>query len=196
MSFIRHAVLMCVLLAFTVKTAWGDALNPRSVGFYAGQYHDTEPASFIKGQTRFQDQYLLALTASQSFWQSDAWPVSVEIDGMVGYQWGQSSLYEFAVAPVLRFSGLPGRDRLAVDLRVAPLGMSYTSSVSSLERGVNGQGSKFLNFLMLELTASQPSKPDQEWFARLHHRCTVYGLINQYDANGEDFFAIGWRKRF
>ena len=195
-SCVRQAIVLCVCVFFNLQAGFCEELNQRSMGFYAGQYHDTEPASFIKGQTHFQNQYLLALTASQTFWHSDVWPVSAEIDGMVGYQWGQSSLYELAVAPVLRLSGLPGRDILAVDFRVAPLGISYTSSVSSLERGANGKGSKFLNFLMLEVTASQASNPGHEWFARLHHRCTIYGLMDKYGANGEDFFAIGWRKRF
>lgn len=195
-SFVRHAIVLCVCVVFNLQAGFSEELNQRSMGFYAGQYHDTEPASFIKGQTRFQSQYLLALTASQTFWHSDMWPVSAEFDGMAGYQWGQSSLYEIAVAPVLRLSGLPGRDILAVDLRIAPLGLSYTSSVSSLERGANGKGSKFLNFLMIEVTASQASNPGHEWFALLHHRCTIYGLMDKYGANGEDFFAIGWRKRF
>jgi hypothetical protein len=65
-----------------------------------------------------------------------------------------------------------------------------------LERGVNDQGSRTLNFLMLELTASTPKNPQSEWFARLHHRCTIYDLMNNYGANGEDFFALGWRRRF
>jgi len=30
----------------------------------------------------------------------------------------------------------------------------------------------------------------------LHHRCTIYDLMNNYGANGEDFFALGWRRRF
>jgi hypothetical protein len=49
---------------------------------------------------------------------------------------------------------------------------------------------------MLELTASAPKNPKSEWFARLHHRCTIYDLMNNYGANGEDFFALGWRRRF
>ena len=101
-----------------------------------------------------------------------------------------------AVAPVLRWSGLPGRDTLAVDVRAGPLGISYTNIISPLERGVNDQGSRTLNFLMLELTAAAPRNPRSEWFARLHHRCTIYDLMNNYGANGEDFFALGWRRRF
>ena len=73
-----------------------------SVGVYGGQYHDTEPAGFLTGRSSFQNQYLFALTASTTVWRSPDWPVAVEVDGMIGQQWGQASLSEIAVAPVLR----------------------------------------------------------------------------------------------
>jgi hypothetical protein len=31
---------------------------------------------------------------------------------------------------------------------------------------------------------------------RLHHRCAVYDRINDYGANGEDYFSLGYRHRF
>ncbi len=167
-----------------------------SLGVYAGQYHDTEPAGFLMGRSQFQNQYLLALTASKTVWRSPDWPLALEIDGMVGQQWGQALLSEVAVAPVLRISGWPGRDAWPMDLRLAPLGVSYTSSVSPLERGPNGMGSQTLNFLMVEAAVPWGMKERHEFFARLHHRCTIYDLINNHGANGEDFFALGWRRRF
>ena len=167
-----------------------------SVGVYGGQYHDTEPAGFLTGRSSFQNQYLFALTASTTVWRSPDWPVAVEVDGMIGQQWGQASLSEIAVAPVLRVHGWPGGKPWPLDLRLAPFGISYTSSVSPLERGPNGQGSQTLNFLMIEAAWSPKFSPRHEWFARLHHRCTIYDLINNHGANGEDFFALGWRRRF
>ena len=167
-----------------------------SVGVYGGQYHDTEPAGFLTGRSQFQNQYLLALTASTTVWRSPNWPVAIEVDGMVGQQWGQASLSEVAVAPVLRVHGWPGGKAWPFDLRLAPFGISYTSSVSPLERGPNGQGSQTLNFLMIEAAMSFDKDRRHEWFARLHHRCTIYDLMNNYGANGEDFFALGWRRRF
>ena len=167
-----------------------------TMGVYAGQYHNQEPASFLAGRSEFKNHYILAVTASKRLWRAENWPLELELDAMLGQQWGQATLSEVAVAPVLRWSGLPGRDTLAVDVRAGPLGISYTNIISPLERGVNDQGSRTLNFLMLELTATAPKNPKSEWFARLHHRCTIYDLMNNYGANGEDFFALGWRRRF
>ena len=167
-----------------------------SVGVYGGQYHDTEPAGFLTGRSQFQSQYLLALTASKTVWRSRDWPVAVEVDGMIGQQWGQASVTEAAVAPVLRVHGWPGGKPWPLDLRLAPFGISHTSVVSPLERGPDGKGSQTLNFLMIEAAMSFDKQGRHEWFARLHHRCTIYDLINTHGANGEDFFTLGWRRRF
>lgn len=167
-----------------------------SLGVYVGQYYDSEPAGWTQGRANYLNQYLVALTASKTLWRSATLPLSFEIDGMLGQQWGVSSLTEIAVVPMLRWSSFPWKDVIQTDLRLGPLGVSYTSSVSSLERGPTGKGSQTLGFLVIELAFSRPSKKSEEFFMRLHHRCAVYDRLNDYGANGEDFFALGYRHRF
>jgi len=167
-----------------------------SMGVYGGQYYDSEPAGFIEGRANYLNQNLLALTASKTVWRSSTLPMSVEIDAMLGQQWGLASLQEIAVAPVLRWSGFPWNEVLQTDLRLGPLGVSYTTEVGPLERGTGGQGSRWLNFLMIELAVSRPTQPADEVFIRLHHRCAIYDLVNNYGANGEDFLTFGYRRHF
>lgn len=167
-----------------------------SLGVYGGQHYDTEPAGFIQGNANFQNQYVLALNMTKTVWRSQNWPVSIEVDGMVGQQFGQATLNEVAVAPVLRWSGFPWNHLLQTDLRVGPVGISYTTDVGPFERGTEGRGSRLLNFLLLEMAFSRPRDKSREVFLRLHHRCTVYDLINTYGANGEDFLVFGYRKHF
>lgn len=167
-----------------------------SLGAYASKYHDTDPGSFLQGHANFLNHHMLALTASKTLWRSQSLPLSLEIDGMIGQQFGLATLTEIAVAPVLRWSGFPWNNTLQTDLRAGPLGVSYTSAISPLERGPDGNGSRVLNFLMLELAFSLPQMRSKEVFVRLHHRCTIYDLLNNYGANGEDFFAVGYRVRF
>jgi hypothetical protein len=188
-------VLSASLLLSVVSCAM--AMEPGlSIGTYGGRYHDAEPAGAIVGRANYLDQYMMALTASKTLWQSNSWPVSLEVDAMVGQQWGIATLTEVAVAPALRWSGLPWRDTLRIDLRLAPLGISYTSTVSPLELGSNGQGSRTLNYLFIELAMSRPSAQQDEYFMRLHHRCAIYDLLNSNGANGEDFLTVGYRYRF
>ena len=167
-----------------------------SLGVYGGQYYDSEPAVFTQGNANYLSQYMIAITASKKIWESESFPMSLEIDGMIGYQFGLAAISEFAVAPVLRWHGFPWNGTLQTDLRVGPLGVSYTVPVSPLERGKDGSGSQFLNFLLIELAFSLPAVKSKEVFLRLHHRCTIYDLINNYGANGEDFLALGYRQYF
>lgn len=167
-----------------------------SIGWYGGQYYDTEPANFAHSSTKYLEQYIVALTASTAVWRSEVLPLSLEMDGMVGQQFGLSSLSEVAVAPVLRWSAFPWNELLQTDFRFGPLGVSYTTDVSPLERGTNGKGSRTLNFLVIELDFSLPQMRSKEVFMRLHHRCTIYDLLNDYGANGEDFLTFGYRRYF
>ena len=185
-------VFLSVLLAGRARAETFDW----SIGAYGGQYYDSEPAGWIEGRANYLDQYLVALTASKTLWRSETLPMSVELDGMLGQQSGLASITEVGVVPVLRWSSFPWKNILQTDLRVGPIGISYTSSISPLERGKEGKGSQALSFLVMELAFSSPDKPSEEFFARLHHRCTIYDLLNDYGANGEDFFAIGYRHRF
>lgn len=191
-----HRKLFSLALTLASLPTW--AFEPDwSLGVYGGKYYDTEPASMLfDGRGKFQSQQMLALTGSKTLWRSDSLPLSLELDAMVGHQWGIASLQEVAVAPVLRWSGFPWNDILQTDVRFGPLGVSYTSDVGPMERNPQGQGSQWLNFLMVEVAVSHPQHREHEVFMRLHHRCTIYDMINDYGANGEDFLALGYRYKF
>lgn len=167
-----------------------------SLGAYAGTYYDTEPAGFLEGRGNFLPHHLFALTASKTVWRSASLPLSLEWDAMAGVQNGLASVGEFAIAPALRWHGFPWNHTVNSSVSIAPLGLSYTTSVSPLELGSQGQGSRILNWLFMEVALSRPSAPDTELFARLHHRCAIYDMLNNYGANGEDFFTLGFRRRF
>ncbi len=167
------------------------------LGLYAGTYYDTEPASVLSQNTQFFKQHLFALHASKRLWQSPNWPLSIELDGVIGHHNGLASLNEFGLAPVMRWEGFPWQETLSTYVRLAPLGVSYTSSVSPLERGPTGKGSRAINLLLIEIGSSMPSEnQSHDVFVRLHHRCTIYDLLNDYGANGMDFLTLGYRYNF
>jgi len=189
-SLLLYILLMIPFCAYGDESDW-------SVGGYAGQYYNSEPAGLLTNENAtFLNQYLVAITASKTIWRAQALPLSLEIDGMLGYQFGTSSLAEIAIAPVLRWSSFPWKKILQTDIRFGPLGYSYTSSIGPFERGLSGNGSRTLNFLLIEFDFSLPQIKSKEVFIRLHHRCSVYDLLNDYGANGEDFLVLGYRRYF
>ena len=191
------AALSLLTACLTVPTlAYCEAFD-WSIGGYAGQHYDTAPAWILEGDARFAKQYIVAITASKTVWRAEILPLSLEIDGMIGHQSGVATMQEIGIAPVMRWDGFPWNETLRTGLRLAPLGISYTTSISPLERGpVTGKGSRTLNLLLIELGFSLPSMSSNEVFVRLHHRCSIYNLLNDYGANGEDFLAFGYRYRF
>lgn len=188
------------ILMFCLATVWTHAWAQKpfhwDIGGYAGKYYDTDPGEFVQGNVRLRNHHVVALTGSTTVWRSREIPLSLELDGTIGQQFGQESLSEISVIPVLRWSGFPWNHVLRTDLRVGPVGVSYTSQISQLERGPRGQGSQWLSSLLLEVAFSAPSTPSRELFVRLHHRCNIYGLLNDYGANGQDFVVMGYRHRF
>lgn len=193
MQLISRLLLSAFLLApasaFCSEAEW-------SIGGYGGKYYDTEPAGFTQGKADYQEQYLVAVTASTTVWRAETFPLALEIDGMLGHQYGLATLDEIAIAPVLSWSGFPWNGIVQTYFRFGPLGFSYTTAISPLERGSNGEGSQLLNFLVAELGFSLPQMKAEEIFLRLHHRCSAYDTLNNYGANGEDFFALGYRHHF
>jgi hypothetical protein len=185
-------LMVLTLLPVTALSGEGDW----RFGAYAGQYYDSEPAGFTQGNANYLSHYMLAVTASRQLWRSSSLPLALEVDGMIGHQFGLTTLNEIALAPALSWGGFPWQETLPTHFRVAPVGISYTSSISPLERGSTGNGSQTLNFLFLELAFSAPQAPSKEVFIRLHHRCAVYDLLNNYGANGEDFLAVGYRYQY
>jgi hypothetical protein len=196
-SFVLKPILCAGLfLALVIPAQAGAKHEEWQLGAYIGKYYDSEPAGFTQGRANFLAQNLFALTAKKAVWRSSSLPLALEIDAMAGIQNGIASLGEVAVAPALRFSGFPWNNIVHSSISIAPLGLSYTTSISPLERGTDGNGSQWLNWLFIEAAFANPKKKSHEFFFRLHHRCTIYDLINNYGANGEDFFAMGLRKRF
>nr|WP_315464734.1 hypothetical protein [uncultured Rhodoferax sp.] len=192
---IFSSALIAALGLLSTPAARADA-SDWSIGAYAGKYHDAEPAGALAGTANYAEHYMVALTGSKTLWRHATWPVAIELDGMLGQQGGLADLTEIALAPALRWSGLPWRDTLRTDIRLAPLGISYTSRVGPLETGPDGRGSRTLNFLFVEAAFSRPQSKDSEVFIRLHHRCAIYDLLNNYGANGEDFLSFGFRRKF
>ena len=50
-----------------------------SIGAYAGQYYDTEPAGWTQGNAGYLDHYMVALTGSKTLWRSENWKLALQV---------------------------------------------------------------------------------------------------------------------
>lgn len=194
MRSIVATVLFC--LSIVSSDTWAQRTFDWGLGVYGGKYYDTDPGEFVQGNIRLRNHHVVALTGSKTVWRAQDMPLSLELDAIIGQQFGQESLTEIALVPVLRWSRFPWNHVVQTDLRLGPVGLSYTSQLSQMERNAEGKGSQWLSYLLLEVAVSSPQTPSSELFLRLHHRCTIYGLLNDYGANGQDFVVLGFRRRF
>jgi hypothetical protein len=72
-------------------------------------------------------------------------------------------------------------------------GISYDSSIPSLEKRSNSNTKRLLNYLMLEATFASPKAPRWQLVARIHHRSGAYGL---YHAGNTGSNAVGLGLRY
>ena len=187
-------LLLCLLASHHVANAaenynWG-------IGAFGGKFYNSSPEDFLTFKdSKFLDHYILGITADRTVWRAQSYPLSVQIEGLLAYQFGKDSYVELGVAPRITWSGFPWNDYVYTRFRVAPVGLAITSSRSKLERE-KGDGEHLLYYCFFEVAFSPPKAKENELFVRLHHRCTFFGQLSNKKINGEDFFIAGFRRNF
>jgi hypothetical protein len=77
------------------KYDWG-------VGVFGGKFYDSALDKFLTFKdSKFLDQYMVGVTVDRTIWHADSIPLSLQIEGMTGVQFGKDSLGEVGVAPRL-----------------------------------------------------------------------------------------------
>lgn len=106
----------------------------------------------------------------------------------------QNTVYEFDPYIGFRWANLPWNNYVNTSLAIGE-GVSYATSVPSLEKRDNDNTKRLLNYLMLEATFAAPSYPRLQWVARIHHRSGAYGLYHAGNTGSNDI-GLGIRYLF
>lgn len=173
--------------------------SPWMVGFYVGALSKQR---FIDIPTqpwtvRLSQSYLAALNITYVAYEFPALPASIEIDGALGKRFGDDREWDVSVLPMVRWKAFPWNDYLYTNLRLGLVGASYVSDISpwELKNSGNRTGSRFLNFLVPELTFSSGPHANWEGFLRVHHRSGAWGTINGV-YGGSNYVSVGYRQGF
>jgi hypothetical protein len=104
------------------------------------------------------------------------------------------SYQEFAIAPAFRWKWFPWNDYVYTNVRLMPVGFSYTTALSQWEalQTKSGHTVNVLNFLSAELTFAPGPASGWETFVRVHHRSGINGLVGGV-TGGSNYVAIGAR---
>lgn len=97
----------------------------------------------------------------------------------------QNQIYELDPYLIFRWANWRWNDTVVTSFAIAE-GVSYDTSISSIEKRDNDNTKRFLNYLMLEATFAAPSYPRLQAVARIHHRSGAYGLYHAGNTGSND----------
>lgn len=104
----------------------------------------------------------------------------------------QHTIYEFNPYIEGRWANFPWNKYVNTSFAIGE-GISYDTSIPSLEGKSSEDTKRLLNYLMLEATFAPPSYPQLQIVARIHHRSGCFGL---YHAGNTGSNAIGLGIRY
>lgn len=106
----------------------------------------------------------------------------------------QHTIYEFNPYVEGRWANFPWNKYINTSFAIGE-GISYDTSVPSLEGKSSENTKRLLNYLLLEATFAPPSNPRLQLVARIHHRSGCFGLYHAGNTGSNDI-GLGIRYMF
>lgn len=180
-------LLFAILLLATSAHAADNAAT-----FYVGRiasvnaWHDLVTAP---GDAEFVDAYVAVAAVSHVLSRHLNDRASFEVEGQVGYNFGDQSHWEFNAAYGPRWRSFPWNDTVKTTAAFF-VGLSYATEAPAVEVELEDESAKTLIHWSAELTFGPPRSA---WAIslRLHHRSPAFGLLA--DEGGMNALALGWQ---
>jgi hypothetical protein len=145
----------------------------------------------FRGRANYQHQYVALFTLGREI-GSLANLMRFEWETGLGVHFGDQSFVDAHLYFVARWIAFPWNRWLPTTIAVGT-GPSLASARPDLENE-NGKAGYYKNGLMLEVTVAPPDSPDWMVAARIHHRSSLFGLLNA--GSPSDYVTIGIKHRF
>jgi hypothetical protein len=221
---LKTAILVAVLGCFfslnalagepnnDTDAAWGSLpktdLGPWSGLFYVGATAREPFGDLFMGKFSRYGENIYALEAAYTLNQKNIIrrffrPVFdvVQLAGNIAYRQdyiNHDNDQEGNLYLIWRFTRFPWNQYLKNTVAIGD-GVSYAfhAPYADVEKGKpQSDFSRFLNYLMLEITFALPSQPNFELVLRMHHRCTAWGTFPGNASAGSTNIGIGLRYYF
>lgn len=205
----RHLkpLLVAFIAGFCSIPAFADTAfyNQHPYGFlyYYGQTVSNPLVTIFYGEYKHWPEHIQSLELSHTLDENNAFrrffsPVAsvVQVAANATQRQGdnQNTIYEFDPYFNIRWVNLPWNHYVDTSFAIGE-GISYASSIPSVEMRDNDDTKRLLNYLMFEATFAAPSHPAWQVVARIHHRSGAYGLYHAGNSGSNDI-GIGIRYLF
>jgi hypothetical protein len=122
--------------------------------------------------------------------------VTVEAEIGTSRRFGGDDLSEAWTALYFRYDGLPWNDTVYTTIALSTgVNLLLEDSKFEVEAGSGQHASRLLHYLAPEITFADPANKDVELVIRLHHRSSIFGLMDDFNS-GSTFVTAGIRLRF
>jgi hypothetical protein len=165
------------------------------VSLYTGQYSDTALNEIIRLNTDFEGSYVHVVSLGKELGKYKDL-IGYELEGQAAWHTGKQDHEELNCAFTLRW--LPFFWDKFLDTSFAfGNGLSYATSAPELEirEGDEHKSTHLLYYILVELAFAMPRQPQWNLFIRIHHRSSVFGLIDNI-TTGSNFVGLGLRYNF
>jgi len=155
----------------------------------ANAWHDliTQPTN-----SEFIDSYVAVVSASLELGDRERDRVAWDLEGQLGYNFGDQSHWELNAAWGPRWRAFPWNDVVATSAAFR-IGLSMASEVPEVEIELEGDSEQLLIYWVMELTFAPPTSAWALSF-RLHHRSPAFGLLG--DDGGMNAVGLGIQRAF
>lgn len=213
----KHWLYFCWITLFTLSVSGLAKANvaDQSVSagkqwswlLYRGFTSDNTLGQILGGRFHYigEDLYSLELgyrLAEDNFFRRLLGPLvsAIEITGNVSYRVGggnPQNILELVPYIAFRWEQFPWNNYVYTTVAIGE-GVSYVSEVPVIEQrttGSDGKTGRFINYLMLEVTAALPRYPELSLVFRIHHRSGAFGLYGAGNS-GSNVVGLGLRYYF
>ena len=192
----RFGLFVVVLLLVILIAEKSAADDEYLLSFYGGQVSDTQFNAIVRGILDYKDYYLVALALGKEVAVYKD-KVGIEIEGQIVKHIHGSEHWEFNPVFTLRWLNFPWDDTLDTSFGWGN-GLSFATEPPEFEVRESSHGertSQVLYYFMVEWVAAFPNMSHWSVFSRIHHRSSVFGIIDGLMA-GSNYVTFGVRYHF
>lgn len=193
----QHFLLffITIIIALPLHAEASDYGNRWFASVYFGQFSDTALNEILRFSTAFENSNVYVLSLGKEFYNWDD-TIGCEWEVQAAAHSGLQNHQEINGVFTLRWLPFPWDSTVDTGFAFGN-GLSWASEdpVLEIREGDDQRTSQILYYILVELSAGTPRLPNWEAFVRIHHRSSVFGLIDN-TFTGSNFVGGGLRYFF